>query len=582
MSRSTPQGAPHDWVTRAADDAIRHHEKSGAAGPVTCSSGISPSGLIHLGNLREFLMPHFVADELRRRDVPVRHLHVWDDYDRFRKVPAGVDASWAEHIGRPYTAVPDPWQCHASWSDHFKEPIVRALHALGVDMEEISQTERYRSGAYRDEVLRAVRHRHEIDAVLAQYRTRRADASATGTSVPDENGRHAAQEAEAMAESVALDDEGEAGAGAADVGYFPFKPYCRDCGRDTTTVTAYDDDTTDLAYTCSVCNYHGTTNLASQDEGKLVWKADWPMRWAFEHVDFEPAGMDHATPGSSFTVGHELVESVWDYPRPAWFGYGFVGYAGVQKMSSSAGGAPTAEDALRVLEPGILRWLYVRRQPKQAFDIEFGPEVVRLYDEWDALARKAGDPAKRDVQVLAYERAASTRTAGQLPTPEVVVPFRMLASVADVTAGSAEQISRLIGTMGHPHDSVEQLEPRLSRAMAWTEEFVPASDRTTVRSQPDAPAIEALSSQEREWLSLLLQGLQGDLALEQVTSLVYGVPKLARGMSLDDKPTDEVKADQKEFFRLLYHLLVDADRGPRLPTLIVALGAERVRALLGA
>ena len=66
-----------------------------------------------------------------------------------------------------------------------------------------------------------------------------------------------------------------------------------------------------------------------------------------------------------------------------------------------------------------------------------------------------------------------------------------------------------------------------------------------------------------------------------VTSLVYGVPKLARGMQLDDKPTDEVKADQKEFFGLLYRLLVDAERGPRLPTLVMALGADRVRTLLG-
>jgi lysyl-tRNA synthetase, class I len=425
-------------------------------------------------------------------------------------------------------------------------------------------------------VLRAVRHRGQIDTVLAAYRTKKVGARAEA----DETGDHAAQEAEAMAESVANDDEGEDAAEG--VGYFPFKPYCRDCGRDTTTVTAYDDDTSELAYTCAVCDYHGTTNLATQDEGKLVWKADWPMRWAFEHVDFEPAGMDHATPGSSFTVGHELVESVWDYPRPAWFGYGFVGFAGVQKMSSSAGGAPTAEDALRVLEPGILRWLYVRRQPKQTFDIDFGQEVVRLYDEWDALARKAADPDRRDVQVLAYERAAATQTAGPLPTPEVVVPFRTLSSVADVTAGSAEQISRIVGHMGHAHDSVDQLEPRLSRAMAWTEEFVPAADRTTVRTTPDAAAIEALAPQEREWLALLLQGLHGDLELESVTSLVYGVPKLARGMSLDEKPTDEVKADQKEFFRLLYHLLVDAERGPRLPTLIVALGADRVRSLLGA
>ena len=578
MSRSTPKGEPQDWVTRAADDAIRHHEKTGASGPVTCSSGASPSGPVHLGNLREFLMPHFVADELRRRDVPVRHLHVWDDYDRVPKVPAGVPASWVEHIGRPDTAVPDPWECHPSWSDHYKEPVVRALHELGVDMEEISQTERYRSGVYRDEVLRAVRHRADIDAVLARHRTRKSPVEAEAA----DDGR-AAQEAEALADSVANDDdEGEAGAGTADVGYFPFKPYCRDCGRDTTTVTAYDDETSDLAYTCAVCDYHGTTNLAMQDEGKLVWKADWPMRWSFEHVDFEPAGMDHATPGSSFTVGHELVESVWDYPRPAWFGYGFVGFAGVQTMSSSAGGAPTAEDARRVLEPGILRWLYVRRQPKQAFDVEFGPEVVRLYDEWDALARKAADPEKRDVQVLAYERASATETAGRLPAAEVVVPFRMLSSVADVTAGSAEQISRIVGTMGHPHDSVDQLEPRLSRAIAWTEEFVPVADRTTVRTEPDAVAIEALSSQEREWLALLLQGLQGELELEPVTSLVYGVPKLARGMGLDDAPTDEVKADQKEFFRLLYHLLVDAERGPRLPTLIVALGTERVRTLLGA
>src|SRR4051794_10229903 len=577
VSRSQPKGDPHDWVTRAADDAVRHHEQTGADGPVTCSSGISPSGPVHLGNMREFLMPHFVADELRRRGVPVRHLHVWDDYDRFRKVPRGVDPAFAEHIGRPLVDVPDPWGCHDSWSTHFKEPVLETFAALGAEVDTISQAERYRAGVYREEVLRAVRHRGEIDAVLAKYRTKK-------TVEPEPGDQHAVQEAEAMADSVANDVEAEESASG--VGYFPFKPYCRDCGRDTTTVTSYDDETTDLAYTCSVCDYHGTTNLATQDPavdgGKLVWKADWPMRWAFEHVDFEPAGMDHATPGSSFTVGHELVESVWNYPRPAWFGYGFVGFAGVQKMSSSAGGAPTAEEALQVLEPGILRWLYVRRQPKQTFDVDFGPEVVRLYDEWDALGRKAADPERRDVQVLAYERAASTATAGALPAPDVVVPFRMLSSVADVTAGKADQISRIIATMGHPHDSVDQLEPRLSRAVAWTEQFVPATDRTTVRSEPDLAAVEALSPQEREWVSLLLQGLQGDLELEQVTSLVYGVPKLARGMSLEEKPTDEVKADQKEFFRLLYHLLVDAERGPRLPTLIVALGSDRVRTLLGA
>ena len=540
------QGPPTDWVTRAADDALRHAREGEI---VTCSSGASPSGPVHLGNLREFLTVHFVADELARRGVPVRHLHVWDDFDRFRKVPAGVDPSWEDHIGRPLSAVPDPWDCHSSWAEHFKAPLRDALHEMGVDMEEVSQTERYRAGVYREQILRAVSHRDDIEAVLARHRTKAPD--------PDD--------------AATVDD----------LARFPFKTYCRQCGRDTTTPTSYDDETTDLAYTCSSCGFSGVTNLTTQNEGKLVWKVDWPMRWAFEHVDFEPAGMDHATPGSSFTVGHELVESIFGMPRPAWFGYGFVGFAGVQKMSSSRGGAPTAADALRVLEAPILRWLYVRRNPRQAFDIDFGPEVVRLYDEWDALGRKAAS-GKRDAAVLAHERASSTASAGKLPTSPVTVPFRVLSSVADVTAGSSALISAVVRDLGYEHDSVDDLQPRLSKAMQWMAEFVPASERTTVRTEPDKAALSALGPQESEWIRLLLTGLpEGELEIDSVTSLVYGVPKLARGLPLDAPPDDEIKADQKAFFGLLYHLLVDADRGPRLPTLIVALGSERVRHLLG-
>ena len=187
---SRPTGSPAPPTTPSGTPA--------RASQVTVSSGVSPSGRVHLGNMREFLTVHFVADELRRRGVPVRHLHVWDDYDRFRKVPVGVDPSYAEHIGRPLSAVPDPWDCHASWAEHFKEPLLDALHAMGIEMEEISQTERYTSGLYREQVLLAVRHRHDIEAVLARYRTKKA--------APE----HASeQEAAALADSVADDEDPE-------------------------------------------------------------------------------------------------------------------------------------------------------------------------------------------------------------------------------------------------------------------------------------------------------------------------------------------------------------------------------------
>jgi lysyl-tRNA synthetase class 1 len=546
---------PTDWVTRAADEAIRH---AGEGKLVTCASGISPSGPIHLGNLREFLTVHFVADEIARRGVPVRHLQSWDDYDRFRKVPFGVDESWNEHIGRPLSAVPDPWECHESWAEHFKEPLRLALAELGCTMVEINQTEMYKSGAYRDQILEAVERRGEIDAIMGKFRTKKVDP---GTADEDE-------------------DE-DAGNDWDELSRFPFKPYCRACNRDLVTLLSYDDESTDLAYRCEACGFEGVTNLRTQNEGKLVWKVDWPMRWAYEKVNFEPAGADHSSPGSSFTVGHLLVEQIWNYPRPSWFGYSFVGFAGMAKMSSSKGGVPTATDALSVMEAPILRWLYVRRQPKQSFNIDFGQEILRLYDEWDALGRKAADPAKRDAAVLAFERASGTAAAGTLPTPSVLAPFRLLASVADVTAGSAEQISRIVGSAGFPHDSMADLEPRLRRAMTWMSDFVDDEERTTVRESADADRLAGLSEREAGWTALLLEHLDEAADLDAVTSLVYGVPKLALGLTLDAAPTDEVKADQKQFFTLLYNLLVDADRGPRLPTLILALGPEKVRSLLG-
>jgi lysyl-tRNA synthetase, class I len=563
MARGGRQGDPIDWVTRAADDAVRH---AGEGELVTVASGASPSGPIHLGNLREFITPHFVAEELRRRGVPVRHLHSWDDFDRFRKVPAGVPAEWAEHIGRPLTAVPDPWECHASWADHFKAPLQDALRELGVEMEEVSQTEMYTSGAYREQVLLAVSRRDDIEAVLAQHRTKKV--------APAEDASE--QEAEDLADSVANEDDAPASADA--IARFPYRPYCQECGRDTVTTTAYDDATTTLSYTCASCGFSGTTDLSTDTHGKLVWKVDWPMRWAFEKVDFEPAGRDHMTPGSSYTVGTEIAPSIFDWRAPARVIYAFVGFAGVQKMSSSAGGVPTATDALRILEAPMLRWLYVRRAPTQAFDIDFGASVVRLYDEWDALGRKAAE--KSDVATLAWERASST-AAGRLPTPAVPVPFRTLSSVADVTAGSAELISRIVESSGFPHSSVADLEPRLSKAMQWTAEHVPESERTTVRETPDASRLSSLSEDEELWLRIFLDRLPDDGDLDAMTAVVYGTPKVARGLGFDDAPTDQVKADQKDFFRLLYHLLVSADRGPRLPTLVLALGSAKVRQLLG-
>ena len=253
-----------------------------------------------------------------------------------------------------------------------------------------------------------------------------------------------------------------------DVGCFPFKPYCRDCGRDTTTVTAYDDETTDLAYTCAVCDYHGTTNLATQDEGKLVWKADWPMRWAFEHVDFEPAGMDHATPGSSFTVGHELVESVWDYPGPRGSATASSASPASRRCRRPPAARPRPTTRCACSSRGSCAGSTSAASRSRPSTSTSGPRSCACTTSGTRWRGRPPTPRS------ATSRCSPTsgrvhEAAGRLPAPRVVVPFRMLSSVADVTAGSAEQISRIVGDGA----SARLCEPRLSRAIAWTEEFVP-------------------------------------------------------------------------------------------------------------
>lgn len=38
-----------DWVTRAADDVVAEAQRRDRGSLITCASGISPSGPIHLG-----------------------------------------------------------------------------------------------------------------------------------------------------------------------------------------------------------------------------------------------------------------------------------------------------------------------------------------------------------------------------------------------------------------------------------------------------------------------------------------------------------------------------------------------------
>lgn len=535
------------WTEQVADKVeqqVRQHK--GDQAKIVCASGISPSGPIHLGNLRELMTVHLVSEELRSRGRNVDHIHSWDDFDRLRKVPAGAPEEFGRYIGNAICDVPDPWGEYESYAMRYMTEFERAVDQAGIRPRYIRQSRAYRAGTYVEKIKIAMERRFEIFDILAEYQTLE---------------RHEKSIDERRAE------------------YFPFRVYCERCGKDETRIVNYVEETLTISYVCVGCNYEGSFSLREKCEGKLVWKVDWPMRWKFEEVDFEPGGEDHSSPGSSYTVGRKIVQQIFDGRPPVFVGYAFVGMAGRSKLSSSVGSTATPASALDILEPCILRWLYIRRNVGQRFDIDFGQEVLRLYDEWDAFTARVRDGKANEAEKKVYEQCLAT-SAGQVACTKLRVPFRILSSAADITQGNVEQILRIASSDLERDVQREELEPRLSCAIRWALNYLPEDERTRVRDEFDAATYAVLGESERRGIQMLVEKLDEDWSLQGLTKLVYGVPKLIRGLPLDTPPDEELKRAQRAFFVALYSLLCNSETGPRLPTFFLSIGKDRVRSLL--
>ena len=535
------------WTEQVADKVEQHVRlHKGDHATIVCASGISPSGPIHLGNLRELMTVHLVSEELRSRGWNVDHIHSWDDFDRLRKIPAGAPEEFGRYIGNAICDVPDPWGEYESYAMRYMTEFERAVEQAGVRPRYIRQSRAYRAGTYVEKIKIAMEKRFEIFDILAEYQTLE---------------RHEKSVEERRAE------------------YFPFRVYCERCGKDETRIVKYIEETLTIFYVCVSCNHEGSFSLHEKCEGKLVWKVDWPMRWKFEEVDFEPGGEDHSSPGSSYTVGRKIVQQIFDGRPPVFVGYAFVGMAGRSKLSSSAGSTATPASALDILEPCILRWLYIRRNVSQRFDIDFGQEVLRLYDEWDAFSGRVNDGKAKEAEKKVYEQSVAT-SAGPVASTKLRVPFRILSSAADITQGNVDQILRIASSHVEREVTREELEPRLSCAIRWALNYLPEDERTHVRDTFDTEIYAALGESEKSGIQMLVDKLDEDWSLQGLTKLVYGVPKLLRGLPLDTPPDEELKRAQRAFFVAIYSLLCNSETGPRLPTFFLSIGKERVRALL--
>lgn len=530
----TSNPALRHWSTSVAQEVMKRFPKQKR---FTCAAGISPSGVVHFGNLRDIFTSFLVAQALREEGKEVRLLFSWDDFVRLRKIPEGVDPSYREYIGRALTAVPDPIGNMSSYAERFEQEFERSIETLSIELEYRYQTKEYTSGRYDEQIIHALNHRRRIAEILLSFMSEKA-----------------VREKQIDREEY-LDS------------YYPLSVYSRFTGKDTTTVLSFDGVRT-LRYRCRETGLIDEIDLRSERRAKLPWKIDWPMRWSMEEVNFEPGGPDHASPGGSYEIGQVISQEIFSRPAPVFQSYEWIGIQGLgSKMSGSKGNAVTPGMLLELYEPELLKWLYAARHPQQPFTLCFDSEVYRQYDEFDREKAAFADGTLSPVATLSLRRAG---TPQNFTRP---IPFRQAVGLGQIVQWDYEKMVALCCALGESF-SEASIRSRLSRARTWVERY----NREQMIQCLDGVNDDYLASMSIEAKALirrLAERLKGAIVtIAELEELVYGIPKDPHLSQKENAPR------QRAFFKDVYHLLIGKDTGPRLSTFLWALPREKVLGLL--
>ena len=155
------------WADAIADRIVKERGKKSE---YVCASGITPSGKVHIGNFREVITTDMVARALRDKGKKVRFIYSWDDFDRFRKVPAGVDKSYEKYLGMPISDIPSPFNPKLSYAGYNEKSFEKSLPVVGVKPEFIYQNEMNKKCVYAKLIKKALDKKAEIAKILNKYR----------------------------------------------------------------------------------------------------------------------------------------------------------------------------------------------------------------------------------------------------------------------------------------------------------------------------------------------------------------------------------------------------------------------------
>ncbi len=445
------------WADVIASELMKRAEKHRIA------TGISPSGHIHLGNLREMI----TADAIRRALVDAGGeasiVYISDDFDPLRKKYPFLPDEYEGYVGMPLCKIPDPEGCHDSYSEHFIQPFLESLEILGIPFEFKSAYEMYSKGVYEDKIRESLRRKEEIARIIAEVTGRELEKD-----------------------------------------WYPFMPLCESCGRiSSAKVTGFDDG--GIYYTCE-CGHSGKASY--RGGGKLTWRVDWAARWEILGITCEPFGKDHAAAGGSYDTGKRIAKEIFNYEPPYPVPYEWVHLKGVGAMKSSKGIVIPVREMVEILPPEIVRYILIRVKPERHIEFDPGIGLLDVIEEFEERIKER-------------DRSVELSLVGDVVYSDI--PFRHLVVVGQIAKWDLEGVLEILKRTGYKIDEVarKDVERRLKYARNWLEKYAP--DR--IKFEISDSVLVEFSEDEKEFLRVYAEKLHEAMNPEQIHSLVYEVSK---------------------------------------------------------
>jgi lysyl-tRNA synthetase, class I len=504
------------WTDGAARNII---SKRGDKETYVVESGITPSGFIHLGNFREAVTQDLVRKGLERAGKKVDFLYVWDDYDVLRKVPKNLPKQdmIKENLGKPVFKVPDPFECHKSYAEHFEKVFEEEMKRVGIECTFMYSHEHYLNCEYAEEIKTALENTEKIKTILNEYRR----------------------------EPLAKE-------------WLPIFVFCEKCDKDKTTITW--EKGYEVNYTCE-CGHKDTIDFRKRGIVTLRWRVDWPMRWHHNKVDFESAGKDHFASGGSVTTGREIQKQVYKTEHPVGFMYEWIGIKGKGQFASSAGNVITLTEMLEVYEPSLVRYIFAGTRPNREFSISFDTDVLAIYEEFDKVERiYFGEEHKHAAKLKAAYELSMDEIPKSLPYQPSIRHLSMQLQIYNFDMNKV--VDFFSKELKNQFDK-DRLKARAECAENWIKKHAPEEFKFTVQTKSQV----TLSKEEKDILHKVAEKLQEkdwtDKGLHEEMYILC--------TNAEFPPAD--------FFKAAYRVLINKEKGPKLASFILEIGTERVAEL---